>query len=430
MEPGSIWWFILVVVLLVVDAMLALARAVFRSRRVRALGGSEENGSRAMAFVLKDVDKPLRAILFARVVLQTAAALMVGFNAVALVVDMELDTLTLVAILEMYALLMPTLCELLPRAIAKRNPERIARGLAPIVVFVMVLLYPIVCLYGLVDALFRRMFDVPKDEDASAVTEEELMTIVNASNEDGVLKDEERDMIHNVFAFGDARAKDVMTPRMDIVALSEDATADEAMEVFKREQFSRLPVYREDLDHIVGILHLKDLVFAKKSEAAVLTDLMREPLFTYESKLTSDLFTEMRSMSSPLAVVLDEYSGTAGIVTLEDMVEEIVGEIMDEYDEEEEITELVRNTEYVTEGAVKIEDFNEMAGTALTSEDYDSIGGYVIGLLGDIPEQGAVITDEENGITFTVTDLDKNRIEKLHVRLHEPKKDEEESVDK
>jgi len=424
-EPGSIWWFILVAVLLGVNAVLALARAVFRSRRVKALGGLEENGSKVMALVLKDLDKPLIAILIVRVALQVVTTLMMGAYAFVLMWVAE-SVAMLWIVMPVYALLVMILCELLPRAIAKRSPERIARGLAPFVVFLMFVLYPVVYLLGGVDALFRRVFDVPKDEDASAVTEEELMTIVNASNEDGVLKDEERDMIHNVFAFGEARAKDVMTPRMDMVALSEGATAEEAMEVFRREQFSRVPVYREDLDHVVGILHFKDLVFAQGQTAFCLSELMREPLFTYESKLTSELFTQMRSMSSPLAVVLDEYGGTAGIVTLEDMVEEIVGEILDEYDEEEEVVELVQNTEYVTEGAVKIEDFNEMAGTKLTSEDYDSIGGYVIGLLGDIPSQDEVVTDEENRITFTVIALDKNRIERLHVRLHP----EEESLDK
>ena len=416
MEPGSIWWFILLAILLAADAFLALARVVFSSRRVKALCGSGDDdarGMKALARVMKDVNKLKLAILFGHVALQTITTLMLGFYAFA-----ALRAPLAAAVLLAYLLLVLVLCALLPRAAAKRCPERIAPALAPLMRFYMFFLCPFMYALSGMEHLFHKLFGVTREENTSAVTEEELITIVNASSEGGVLKDEEREMINNVFAFGDARAKDVMTPRMDIVALPATATSDEALDVFKREQFSRVPVYREDLDHIIGILHFKDLVFAQAQAPFSLEDIMREPLFTYESKLTSELFAQMRSMSSPLAVVLDEYGGTAGIVTLEDMVEEIVGDIMDEYDEEEDVIELVRNAEYVTDGAVKIDEFNEMAGTSLMSEDYDSIGGYVIGLLGDIPKQNEIIIDEPNRITFTVTALDKNRIEKLHVLLH------------
>ena len=425
MDPDSIPYWILFTVLLVLYALVSLTRAAFGSRKVKALRGAGEEGSQIFALLLREWNVLMHAALFWRTALQGA----VVFLAAGFAVSLEADTaIVILFTASICLLLLLPLCELLPRAAARRDPERTARAISAFALFVWGLGCPFAQLLRAFELLFLRLLRVQAEDDHSGVTEAELLHIVNASGgEEGALNDEEREMIGNVVAFGDARARDVMTPRTDIVALPADASADEAMAVFREEQFSRVPVYREDLDHIIGILHFKDLVFTNRADGFTLESIMREPLFSYEYKLTSELFAEMRSMNSPLAVILDEYGGTAGIVTLEDMVEEIVGDILDEYDEEEDVLELTPGAEYITEGAVRIDDFNEAAGTALVSEDYDTIGGYVTGLLGSIPSQDEVVEDTANGVTFTVTALDKNRIEKLHVRIQ---KNETEGLDK
>jgi len=415
-DPDSIPFLIFFMVMLVLYGLVTLVRATFGARKVKALRGAGEEDSQIFALLLREWNVLMQAALFWRTVLQGAAVLL----AAGFAVSQETDTAIIILFTASICLLLVLpLCELLPRAAARRDPERTARAISVFALFVWGLGCPFALLLRAVEKGLHKLLKVTEEDNPSAgVTEEELMSIVNASGgEEGVLNDEEREMIHNVVAFGDARARDVMTPRTDIAALPVEASVDEAMECFREERFSRVPVYKEDLDHIIGILHFKDLVFAQGAEAFAIESIMREAFFSYEFKLTSELFAEMRKMNSPLAVILDEYGGTAGIVTLEDMVEEIVGDILDEYDEEEDVQEIVPGEEYVTEGAVRIDEFNEAAGTALVSEDYDTIGGYVIGLLGNIPSQDEVVEDAENGVTFTVTALDKNRIETLHVRI-------------
>jgi putative hemolysin len=221
-------------------------------------------------------------------------------------------------------------------------------------------------------------------------------------------------MIYNVFEFGESQAKDVMTPRTDMVAVEINATYDEIIDLFKAEQFSRMPVYEDNTDNIVGILYIKDLIFFEGNQDKFdLKQIIRPPFFTYEFKGTSELFAEMRAKRTPMAIVLDEYGGTAGIVTMEDLVEEIVGDIEDEYDEKEEEIQVIKEDEYIVDGSTRIDFLNEMIGTNIESEDFDSIGGFVIGILGRLPEPGENV--EYDHIKFIVEDIDKNRIEKLRV---------------
>ena len=219
-------------------------------------------------------------------------------------------------------------------------------------------------------------------------------------------------MINIVFDFGESKAKDVMTPRTDIEAVKYDVSRDNLIQFFKDERFSRAPVYGEDIDDIIGIVYFKDVVFSDEKDFDI-KKYMREPFFTYESKSTSELFKIMRTRRIPVAIVLDEYGGTSGLVTLEDLVEEIVGEISDEYDEDEDDIEVVKEDEYIIDGSTHIDDVNEMIGTNIESEDFDTIGGFVIGVLGRFPQKGEKV--EYDGIKFVVEEIDKNRIEKLRI---------------
>lgn len=304
--------------------------------------------------------------------------------------------------------------EITPKSLAVQNTEKTALKVARLIYFITVVLSPIVAILMSITNLIIKLFGGNTEKKNTFITEEELKTMVDVSHEEGVLEGEEKKMIYNVFEFGDSQAKDVMTPRTDMAAIEIHSTYDEIIALFKQEQFSRMPVYEDNTDNIVGILYIKDLIFFEGNKDKFnLEQLIRPPYFTYEFKGTSELFSEMRAKRTPMAIVLDEYGGTAGIVTMEDLVEEIVGDIEDEYDERDEEIQVIKEDEYVVDGSTRIDFLNEMIGTDIESEDFDSIGGFVIGILGRLPEQGENV--EYSHIKFIVESIDKNRIEKLRV---------------
>ena len=233
-------------------------------------------------------------------------------------------------------------------------------------------------------------------------------------------------MITNVFDFGDSLAKDIMVPRINMSFTDVEATYEELIEIFREDRFTRIPVYEETTDNVIGIINMKDLLLLTEEDKAHFTirNYLRQPLYTYEFKKVAELMVEMRKTSNNIVIVLDEYGATAGLITLEDMLEEIVGEIRDEYDEDEEdnLTKISPN-EYIVEGAMKLDDLNDQLGLELESEDYDSIGGLVIGFLDHLPEEGESV--EHEGLRFVVEKMDKNRIEKIHIyRLEQPQEEE------
>lgn len=229
------------------------------------------------------------------------------------------------------------------------------------------------------------------------MTEEELRTIVDVSQENGVIEHEERDMIHNLFDFGDAEAKEIMVPRIDMTFVQADATYQEVLDIFRQDMFTRLPVYEDSTDNVIGIINMKDFLLQNDTPEFSVRNLLREPYFTYEHKNTADLFLEMRKSSISLAIVLDEYGVTAGLITLEDLLEEIVGEIRDEYDadEEDDITR-ISDREFYVLGSANLDDVSEALSLHFTSDDYDTIGGYCLGLLDHLPEKNEIILTDNN----------------------------------
>ena len=238
---------------------------------------------------------------------------------------------------------------------------------------------------------------------------------MEVSHEEGVIESEEKKMINNVFDFGDSVAKDVMVPRIDMVMVDVETTFEELMEIFRREKFTRFPVYEETTDNVIGIINVKDFLLAER-KAFTIRDFLRQPLYTYEYKKTAELMVEMRKTFNNFIIVLDEYGATAGMITLEDMLEEIVGEIRDEYDEDEEdAVRMIAADEYLVSGSTKLDDLNSWLNLKLESEDYDSIGGLVIGLLDHLPESGEEVSHE--GLRLVVESVEKNRIEKIHLYI-------------
>lgn len=311
-------------------------------------------------------------------------------------------------------LLILVFAEVMPKSLATQHSERVSLRVAKPLKWMMVILSPVIHLLILLTDRVIRFLGGKTIKEKPFITEEEFMTIVTVGHEEGVLEVEEKQMIHNIVEFGDAQVKDVMTLRTDMAAISVSAAYPEVMEIFRREGFSRMPVYEDTTDNILGILYIKDLIFMQQTQEVFdVRPHLREAFFTYEYKGTSALFKEMRKGRIPIAIVLDEYGGTAGLVTIEDLVEEIVGEIEDEYDEAKEDILVLREDEYIVLGSVRIDRVNELLGTRIKSDDFDSIGGFVVGQMGRLPRKGETVV--YNGIRFIVQEIGKNRIVTLKV---------------
>lgn len=305
--------------------------------------------------------------------------------------------------------------EITPKNLAAANYEKISLAVCKPIYLCMVVLTPVIYVLNIVTGFVIGLITGKPDENSPAVTEAELISMVNVSHEEGIIEHDEKEMLSNIVDFGDCDAKDVMIPRVDMVAIPVEADLEYVGKVYKQNQFTRMPVYENTTDNIVGVLSIKDIGFMPDPDKFSVKKLMREPYFTYESKPSKDLLSVMRKEKIPLAIVLDEYGGTSGIVTLEDLLEEIVGEISDENDEHlEEITEVGEGV-YVISGSAKIDDVNERIGSEFDDEDFDSIGGYVSGIAGRFPKEGEVIEDE--GYSFIIEKTDKNRIESLKVTV-------------
>ena len=305
--------------------------------------------------------------------------------------------------------------EITPKTIAANNPEKFSLIVSKPINLVMKITKPVVWVFNLLTGIIFKLLGIDNKGAKPFITEEELKTMVNVSHEEGVLEMEEREIINNVFQFGDMQAKEAMIQRLDMVAISIEDTYDEIIELFKKEKLSRLPVYKESIDDIVGILNIKDIIFLNDEEIKNfdIKNYVREAFFTYEFKKITQLLEEMKKEKSQMAIVVDEYGGTAGLLTIEDLVEVIVGDIDDEYDEEEEEIVKVSENEYLVEGSTKIIDVNEILGINFESEEFDSIGGFIIGYLKRIPEENELI--EVENVKFNIESIDKNRINKIRI---------------
>ena len=373
-----------------------------------------EAGSKPAMYVNKVVEdqgKMLSAILIGNNIVNLYASSMVTTLVTGLwgskVVGVATGVLTLLILL---------FGEITPKTMATLSADSIALKNGRIIYYLMIVLTPVIFIINHLSMGVLRLMKIDPNKKQEAITEDELRTIVEVSHEEGVIETEEKKMITNVFDFGDSLAKDIMVPRINMAFIDVEADYQELIESFRENRFTRIPVYEETTDNVIGIINVKDLLLLEDSEKEHFSvrTYLRQPLYTYEFKKVAELMVEMRKTSNNIVIVLDEYGATAGLITLEDMLEEIVGEIRDEYDEdEEEILTEISPDEYVAEGSMKLDDLNESLNVDLQSEDYDSIGGLVIGLLDHLPEEGESV--EHEGLRLVVEKMDKNRIEKIHI---------------
>ncbi len=316
--------------------------------------------------------------------------------------------------------------EITPKTAATINAEKLALLFSRTILLLTKLLTPIIFIIDKITVFILFLMRVDTSGKNSGITEDELRTFVDVSHEEGVIESEERKMITNIVDFGDSIAKDVMIPRLDICMVELSISYDDLLSLFTENKFARMPVYDETIDNIVGIINLKDFVFYNGDKNDfVLKDLIREAHVTYEYKNVSELFMEMRKDSIPMTIVLDEYGALSGLITMEDLIEEIVGEIRDEYDEDEEDEiQTVTENEFILLGSTPLDDVNERLLLPIESDEYDSISGHIIKLLEHFPAPGE--HTEDDYAIYTVLETEKNRIDKVHV-LIKPQPEEEDS---
>ena len=310
--------------------------------------------------------------------------------------------------------------EIVPKTAANINSENLALRVAPTIAVLMFILTPVIFIVDKLSGFFFKLMGIDADSSYNPMTENELKTYVEVSHEDGAIESEEREMILNVFDLGDSLARDIMVPRIDMTMVDVDASYNKLQNLFRNTLYSRIPVYEEDKDHIIGTVNLKDFFLVRKSIDFSIRSIMRETYYTYETKKTDDLLIEMRESANNMAIVLNEYGAAVGLITLEDLLEEIVGEIRDEYDAEEE--ELIRETgdrTYDIAGSMKLDDINDALDTELDSEDYDSIGGIMIEQLDRLPKKGESVTLPD-GTILTAALMNKNRIMRVKMVLPMP----------
>ena len=406
---------VILLILLLLSAFFSgseTALTAINKLRMRSLADDNVKGAKKALKLIEDPTKMLSALLIGNNV--------VNISATALATTMAIDiwgNRWVGLITGILTLIILIFGEITPKTISAIKAERVALRISGVILFITKLLTPVVFIINKLCNGVMRLFQIDPNEKPTSMTESELRTILEVSHEEGVLESEERRMITNVVDFGDSLAKDVMVPRIDMSFASVDLTYDELVQLFSVDKYTRLPVYADNRDNVIGVVNLKDVFFySGEKEDFNILDIIREPYFTYEFKKTSELFIEMRNESIALALVLDEYGATAGLITIEDLLEEIVGEIRDEYDDDEEdCIQAVSEKEFIVDGNTKLDDINEVLGLDIESSDYDSIAGHIIYLLDHLPEEGESV--QEMHAIFTVASVDKNRIDKVHILL-------------
>lgn len=421
MDPSDVTQLIILIILLLLSAFFSSAETALTTVnriRIRSLADENVKGAKTVAKLIENPSKLLSAILIGNNIVNLSASSLATTFAISIFEKMGMGrnaSMGAGIATGLLTILILIFGEITPKSLATIYAEKLALTYSGPVYFLTQLLTPVIFLVNKLAFGLLRILRIDPTYKGSSMTESELRTIVDVSHEEGVIESEERKMITNVVDFGDSLAKDVMVPRIDMEFADVNLSYDELVEVFSKEQFTRMPVYDDSRDNVIGIINLKDVFFySGPKEEFNIHHMLREPYFTYEFKKTSELLIEMRKASIPIAIVLDEYGATAGLITLEDLLEEIVGEIRDEYDsDEEDSIKAIGENEYIADGSAKLDEINEIIGLNLESDDYDSIAGHIISLLEHLPEEGESVTN--GNVTFTVKSAAKNRIDKVHI---------------
>lgn len=386
---------------------------------IQILADEGDRRARRLQKILSDPSKMLSAILIGNNIVNMAASSLLTTLVIHVLGNVFVGIFT--GLLTLVILLFG---EITPKTLASIKAEKIALSYAAPISFLMILLSPVIFLVSKLGNGVMAVLGVDPSQRSAPITVKEIRTMVSAGEEEGTLEVEETQMLNNVFDFGDSVAKDVMIPRIDITFVDVNATYEDLMTIFSEDMHTRFPVFEHDSDDIIGIINIKDIILYPRDSPDTpfsVRNILRPVFFTFAYKRTADLLLEMRRNQQSIAIVIDEYGSTAGLVTLEDLLEEIVGEIRDEYDEdeEEEIREIVKNKEYMVLGQTKLSDLNEQLGLDFSLEESDSIAGYVIERLDQLPAKVGDQVCPRDGIRIVVDKVEKNRISKVLLYLED-----------
>ncbi len=417
MDGSPIIQLIIVIILLLLSSFFSSAETALTTVNKLKLRSLADEGSKSATKVLKvteNAGKLLSTILIGNNIVNISASALTTTLCTNLFGSRFVGVAT--GILTFLVLIFG---EITPKTLATQYAVQFSMVFVYPISALMVILTPIIWLLDFITGFIFKILHVDPNANPNAVTESELRTMVDVSHEEGVIEQEERFMISNVVDFGDALSKDIMIPRADVIFADVNSTYEELVALFMEETYSRIPIYEESKDNVIGLLYLKDLFFYSELNDMDYFDLrsiLRKPLFVYEYQKTSQIFADMKTSSATMAIVLDEYGVTSGIITMEDLIEEIVGEIRDEYDgEEDDVIKRLEDNVYDIEASIKLDDLNDAIGTKLHSDDYDSLGGFVIEILDKLPGEGEE-ADYKN-IHFLVSSVVRNRIERVIVTI-------------
>lgn len=416
MDSSDAIQFLILIILICLSAFFSSAETsmtTVNKIRIQALADQGDKKALTLLNVIEDSGKLLSTILIGNNIVNISA------SSLATTLTMRLFGNTAVSISTgIITLLVLIFGEITPKTLATVHAEKMALSYAKVIRILMFILTPVIFIVNKLAQGVLTLMRIDSNVKGTTITEHELRTLVNVGHEEGVIESEERQMIYNVFDFGDSQAEDVMIPRIDVTFADVNSSYEDLVALFRDEKYTRFPVFENTTDNIIGIVNVKDLLLTNKEDFSV-RKILREAYFTYEYKRTSELLMEMKEHSVTFAIVLDEYGATSGIVTLEDLIEEIVGDIHDEYDsEEEELHEIIPDREYIALGSARLDDLDEILHLNIASDDYDSIGGYIIEQLDRFPTAGESVTTD-SGIRLVVDKAERNRIETVHIYLPE-----------
>ena len=424
MDPTEITNIILLIILIALSSLFSCSETAFLSvNKIKIRNMAEEGSKKAKTIekMLNNSDHLFSAILVGNNIVNIGASSL----STATIMSIFGDGAEIIAYATgIMTLLILIFGEITPKSLATKNADSLALTLTPFVKFTYVVATPVVLFLNIITGFFIRLLGGDKTS-GPTLTEEELKTIVTVGHEEGVLEKEEKEMIHNVFEFGETEIKEIMTPRIHVESLPSDCTYDELMDIYHQGRFSRYPVHDESFDEIIGVLNVKDLLFYDiDRDHFDVKDYMRDTFVVYEFNQVNDVFASMRKEHATLAIVLDEYGVMSGIVTFEDIVEEIVGEIDDEYDDNDYSVIKINDHEFLVDGSLNLNEVNDELGTHFESEDFESIGGLVLGEFSGVPKVNDRIHFANT--TIIICKMHKNRIEQLRILIKEEKEKEDE----
>lgn len=428
---GDLWTQMLVIFLLIgLNAYFAASEMAIVSVRHSRIKPLVDEGNKSAKLVSRFLEEPSKLLatiqigitfagfLASAIGAQTLSASLAGFLAGLNIPGIShsaawISTFVVTSVIALFTLI---LGELVPKRMALAQSEKIALKVAGSINFFAIITYPFVKFLTVSTNLVVKLLGGPIKSTGDQITEEEIRLMINVGEEKGIFQETETEMINSIFEFDDTVAKEVMTPRTDIIALSFEATREEILEVIVEENFSRIPVYEESIDNIIGILYVKDLFTMIKNNnewEVSLKEIIRPAHFVPEYKKIDELFKEMQKSKTHIAVVIDEYGGTAGIITIEDLLEEIVGNIFDEYDDVVLDYEKIDDNTYIVSGMLDIGDVNDILDTDLAEEEFDTISGMMLSHSGKMPEVGYELTI--GNIYFRIEEVDDKRISKIRI---------------